>query len=116
MWQLVIKFVVTAALVVAISEAAKRSNVLGGLLASLPLTSLLALSWLYHDTGDVVQVAALSRSIFWFVLPSLVLFLILPVLLEHGLSYWLGITIASVVTALAYGVMVRCLPYFGVTL
>ncbi len=69
---------------VAISEAAKRSTLLGGILASLPLTSLLAFIWLYGETGDTGKIANLSVSIFWYVLPSLVLFVALPILLARG--------------------------------
>src|SRR5215213_6353094 len=68
----IIKFSVSAAILVGVSEIAKRSSLLGGLLASLPLTSLLALIWLWQDTRDPVKVAALSTSILWLVLPSLV--------------------------------------------
>ena len=76
-----IKVLLTAVLVVAISEAAKRSTLFGGILASLPLTSLLAFIWLYGETGDTGKIASLSVSIFWYVLPSLVLFIALPMLL-----------------------------------
>ena len=67
-----IKVLLTAVLVVAISEAAKRSTLLGGILASLPLTSLLAFIWFYGETGDTGKIASLSVSIFWYVLSSLV--------------------------------------------
>ena len=66
-----LKVLLTAVLVVAISEAAKRSTLLGGILASLPLTSLLAFIWVYGETGDTAKIANLSVSIFWYVLPSL---------------------------------------------
>ena len=81
-----IKIVVTAVLVVAISEVAKRSTLLGAVLASLPLTSLLAMIWLYADTGDAQQVADLASGIFWLVLPSLVLFVALPLLLRARMA------------------------------
>ncbi|MEO5722098.1 MAG: DUF3147 family protein, partial [Chthoniobacterales bacterium] len=68
MTYLVIKTLVSALIVVGISEIARRSSVLGALLASLPLTSLLAFIWLYRDTGDVTKIAALSTGIFWLVL------------------------------------------------
>jgi hypothetical protein len=69
----VIKVVVSAGLVVAISELSKRSAVAGALLASVPLVSVLAMIWLYVDTRDSAHVAAASRSVFWLVLPSLAL-------------------------------------------
>ena len=65
------------------------------ILASLPLTSLLAFIWLYGETGDTGKIASLSVSIFWYVLPSLVLFIALPLLLARGIDFWLSLLIAS---------------------
>ena len=111
-----LKVLLTAVLVVAISETAKRSTLIGGILASLPLTSLLAFIWLYLDTGSAAKVASLSNSIFWYVLPSLVLFIALPLLLARGLDFWLSLVIASALTFVAYVVMTSVLARFGVTL
>lgn len=111
-----IKVLLTAVLVVAISEAAKRSALLGGILASLPLTSLLAFIWLYGETGDTAKIADLSVSIFWYVLPSLVLFIALPLLLARGIDFWLSLLIASALTFGAYLAMISILQRFGVTL
>ncbi|MGH8597290.1 MAG: DUF3147 family protein [Gammaproteobacteria bacterium] len=112
---LILKFVITAALIVSISEVAKRSTLFGALLAALPITSILALCWLHHDTGSATQVAALTRSIFWLVLPSLVLFLALPVLLDSGLSFWPALALACAATALAYVGMMWSLPRLGIS-
>lgn len=111
-----IKVLLTAVLVVAISEVAKRSTLLGGILASLPITSLLAFVWLYGETGDVGKVASLSYSIFWYVLPSLVLFVVLPVLLARGFDFWLSLAIACGLTVVAYAAMASILARFGVAL
>ncbi len=111
-----IKVLVTAVLVVAISETAKRSTLLGGIVASLPLTSLLAFIWLYGETGDAGKIANLSVSIFWYVLPSLVLFIALPILLGRGFDFWLSLVIASALTFAAYLLMTALLARFGVTL
>lgn len=100
---LALKFIISAAVIVAVSEIARRSSLFGAFVASLPLTSLLAFVWLYRDTGDVAQIAALSASIFWFVLPSLLLFVLLPVLLRAGMGFWLSLALSCATTALAYG-------------
>ena len=89
------KVVLTAVVVVAVSDVAKRSTVAGAVLGSLPLTSLLAFVWLYSETGDVQKVAALSQVIFWLVLASLPFFLILPALLTAGWGFWVSMSIAS---------------------
>lgn len=112
----VIKLVLTAAVIVGISELAKRSLFWGAALASLPLTSLLAFVWIYLDTRDTVRIAALSHTIFWLVLPSLVLFLVFPLMLKSGAGFWISLAASSGVTAAAYLGMIRLLALAGVAL
>ena len=112
----ILKFVISAAVLVAISELSKRSSFLGGLLASLPLTSLLAMMWLWRDTHDSAKIAALSTSIFWLVLPSLVLFIVLPVLLKRGVAFWPSLGVSVVAMLGSYGVMVVGLGKLGIKL
>jgi hypothetical protein len=100
--QYVVRVVVTAVLVVAISEASKRGTLVGALFASISIVSVLAMIWLYHDTRDVGQVAALSKSVFWLVLPSLALFLLLPVLLARGYHFYLSLAASIGATAVVY--------------
>jgi len=114
MWHYIVKVLVTSAVVVAVAEIAKRSTFWGAAVASLPLTSVLAFVWLYLDTGNTARVAELSQSIFWLVLPSLTLFLVLPVLLRSGVAFWLSLGAACVATAIAYLVMVWCLTWSGI--
>ncbi len=111
-----IKIAVSALVLVAVSELAKRSTFLGALLASLPLTSLLAFVWLYLDTGDVQKVSALSLNIFWLVLPSLALFLLLPLLVKFGWGFWLSLSLSMAATAGCYAIMVAVFKQFGVQL
>lgn len=116
LWQYAAKVVLTAIIVVAIAEIGKRSSFWAAALASLPLTSLLAFVWLYLDTGDATRVAALSHGIFWLVIPSLPLFLVLPALLRVGWSFWLALPAACALTAGLYAAMVWLLPRFGIEL
>ncbi len=113
---LILKFAISAALIVAVSEISKRSSFLGGLFASLPLVSVLAMIWLYRDTGDAGKVAALSTSIFWLVLPSLALFVALPLLLKRGFTFWpsLGVSVGAMLVC--YGATVFALNKFGIKL
>ncbi|HPE70291.1 MAG TPA: DUF3147 family protein [Thermotogota bacterium] len=115
--RILVKFLLSAAILVGVSEISKRTSVLGGLIASLPLTSLLAILWLYLDTGDPQKVASLSWSIFWFVLPSLVFFVALPLFISRlGWNVYLSIFLSSVLTMLGYGAMALVLSRFGVKL
>lgn len=116
MLQLAVKVLLTSLLVVAIAEAGKRSSVLGAVLASLPLTSLLAMIWLYADTGDTAKVAQLAGSIFWLVLPSLILFIALPLLLRRGVAFAPSLAIACALTVAGYFAMLVILKRFGIEL
>jgi hypothetical protein len=111
--QYIAKVALTSVVVVGVSEIAKRSTLAGAVLASLPLTSLLAFVWLYSETGDVQKIAALSHGIFWLVLASLPLFLILPALLSAGWGFWASMGVASGTAVIAYLGMTYCLSRMG---
>jgi len=111
-----IKIAVTTGLIVAISEIAKRSTFSGALLASIPLISVLAMFWLYIDTKDITKVSALSTSVFWLVLPSLILFVTLPLLLKQGMHFYLSISISIGLTICSYWLMISVLNHYGVKL
>lgn len=111
-----LKVFVSALLIVAISEIAKRSTAFAALVASLPLTSLLAFVWLRVEGSSSQQIAQLSTQIFWLVLPSLVLFLVLPVLLRYGVEFWLSFAVSIVATVGAYFALLPLLRRMGVEL
>jgi len=74
----------SGAVIVTASEIAKKSTIFGALIISLPLASIMSMTWLYNDTKDTSQVADFAESILWLVIPSLVLFVALPFLLRGG--------------------------------
>ncbi|MBY0404065.1 MAG: DUF3147 family protein [Cyanobacteria bacterium] len=102
MMYLILKIFISALTLVGVSEIAKRTPGVGGLIASLPLVSILALSWLYLETRDTGKVIALSESIFWMVLPSLAFFWVLPIGLKQGWPYWGALLFACGLTGLIY--------------
>jgi hypothetical protein len=109
MMQFWAKTLISALMIAGISELGKRSPVMGGLLASLPLTSLLAMIWLYLETRNPLTVAQLSTSILWLVLPSLLLFIALPALLKNP-----ALIVSCLLTALAYTAMLALLKKVGI--
>ena len=111
-----LKIAVSAVLIALISEVARRSAVLGAILASVPLVSVLAMIWLYVDTGDSARVAALASGIFWLVLPSLALFLALPLLLRYGLGFYPSLGLSIILTVGCYFLMLTLLRHLGVTI
>ncbi len=114
--QYVFKVGLSAVLIVAISEIAKRSTGFAALVASLPLTSLLAFVWLHVDGTAATEIGTLSRQIFWLVLPSLILFLLLPVLLDRGLAFWPSMGLSMLATIGGYFLMLFVLKKFGMVM
>lgn len=107
-----LKALLSGAIIAAASEIARRSSLLGAVLISLPLTSILAIVWLYRDTRDTGEVAALSWSILWVIVPSVVFFVVLPLALR-SLDFWPSLALASVVTAVAYAAWVGAARVLG---
>ena len=114
MWPYVLKIGLSAAVLVAVSEIARRSTFWAAALASLPLTSILAFVWMQVDGEPPERIAQLSTGIFWLVLPSLLLFVLFPALLRHAVNVWLALAISCAATALAYVAMVAVLGRFGI--
>jgi len=102
MAQFFLKTLISALLIAGASELGKRSSVAGAVLVSLPLTSLLAIVWLWHDTRDPARLAGFSMDILWLVIPSLALFVVLAWLLRAGWNFWLSLALAIAATLVAY--------------
>ena len=102
-FNLVGKGLFSGAAIVTASEIAKRSAVFGALVISLPLASIMSMTWLYNDTEDTAQVADFAESILWLVIPSMLLFLILPFLLRRGWGFEASMALGIVATIVAYG-------------
>jgi hypothetical protein len=116
MLYLIIKAALSGVIVAAVSEVARRYPVWGGLVASLPLTSLLAMIWLFRDTRDPERVAELSVSTFWFFLPSIPLFVALPLMIRSGVGYWTSMTVSVVGTLALYAAWFWAAPRLGIKL
>ncbi|MFI3185895.1 MAG: DUF3147 family protein [Methylococcaceae bacterium] len=112
----ILKFVVSALLIVLISEIAKRHSGFAALVASLPLTSLMAIIWLHMDGAESLEIAVLSNQIFWLVIPSLVFFLLLSLLLKHGFVFWWSLGLSVTVTVACYLLLLPLLRRVGVQL
>ena len=110
------KIAITTVLIVAIAEIAKRSSLYGALLASVPLVSVLAMLWLYIDTKDVSKVSSLSTSVFWLVLPSLALFISLPLFLKQGINFYISLSISIGITVACYAALLFILNQSGIKL
>jgi len=102
----IFKVVITALIIVLVSEISKRSTFLGALLASLPLISILAFIWIYVDTKDTARIAELSTQILWLVIPSLLFFVLLPVFLKLNYSFAISMVLSTTGMLIGYGLTI----------
>lgn len=116
MLYLLTKAAISGVIIALVSEIAKRQPGFGALVASLPLISILGMLWLWRDTRDVARMAAHVEATFWYVLPSLPMFLILPALLRRGMDFWAALAIGCAVTIGLYLGMTAIGPRFGLKL
>lgn len=116
MWYLAFKAALSGILIAVISEVAKRYPGIGALIASLPLVSVLGMMWLWHDRPDPQNMAAHAEATFWFVLPSLPMFLLIPLLLRQGVGFWTALIAGCALTLLLCAAMTLVAPRFGLRL
>lgn len=116
MLYLIIKALVSAVLIVAASEVAKRNPGAGALIASLPLVSVLGMIWLWRDKPDAARMAAHAEATFWYVIPSLPMFLVIPAMLRQGVGFWSALAAGCVLTMALYWIMRSVGPRFGLPL
>jgi hypothetical protein len=113
---LLIKAAISGVIVAIVSEVAKRYPGFGALIASLPLVSLLGMIWLWRDKPDVPNMAAHVEATFWFVLPSLPMFLLIPWMLRSGVGFWASLAVGSALTLILYLGMTWLGPRIGLRL
>jgi F0F1-type ATP synthase assembly protein I len=115
MWMYWIKLGISALIIVIVTEVAKRSGYVGGLIKSLPLISVISFIWLYYETKDLPKIASLSEGTFWFVIPTLPAFLLFPCLLRHEVAFWpsLGLSIGFMLAC--YLLTIFLLGRLGIT-
>jgi hypothetical protein len=116
MLYLATKALISGIIIAAVSEIAKRSPGFGALVASLPLISVLGMMWLWHDKPDAANMADHASATFWYVLPSLPMFLLIPALLRHGVPFWLALFAGCALTVALYLAMMWIGPRFGLRL
>jgi hypothetical protein len=112
---IITKYLLTAAVVVVVTEAAKRSDKLGGFIAALPLVTILALIWLYVEKQPQLKLSNHAWYTFWYVLPTLPMFLVFPALLAR-IGFWWSLAASAVITVVCFGLLAWVLRHFGIEL
>ncbi|MBU1216722.1 DUF3147 family protein [bacterium] len=110
------KLIITALLIVLISEIAKRSSLAGAILAAIPLVSILAMTWMYIDTNNSNSAVEFSNRIIWLIAPSITLFLVFPILIKKEFGFYLSMFISILLTVFAYYSVIFVLDKFGIKL
>ena len=113
MIQFLLKVGVSALVIAVASELARRQAWFGALIASLPLTSILAMIWLWRDGTEPAQIAAFATSIFWLVIPSLLLFVVMPLMLRSGFGFWISLGAGCAATLAGYAVTLLAMRAWG---
>ena len=111
-----IKLLISAGIIVLISELSKKMPLLASLVASLPLVSVLGRIWMYGEKVEVEKIAAHAEGTFWYVLPSLPMFLIMPWMMKKGISFYLSLGCGILLTVILYLVMTKLLARLGMNL
>ena len=112
----ILKCALSGIIVAVVSEVARRSPAFGALIVSLPLVSLMGMIWLWRDTGDAARIANHAEATFWYVLPSLPMFLVLPAMLRAGIGFWASVGAGCALTIMLYFVTAWSLARFGIDL
>lgn len=112
----VLKAALSGFLIAIVSEVARRAPGVGALIASLPLISVLGMIWLWRDKPDAANMAAHATATFWYVLPSLPMFLLIPTLLKRGLGFWPALLAGCALTVVLYSLVTLVAPRLGVQL
>lgn len=116
MLYLILKAAISGVLIAAVSEIAKRWPGFGALVASLPLVSVLSMMWLWKDKPDAANMADHAQATFWYVLPSLPMFLLIPAILRHGAPFWFALSVGCALTVALYIAMTWVAPKIGLRL
>jgi len=116
MWYLIAKAALSGLIIAIVSEVAKRQPGLGALIAALPLVSVLGMIWLWRDKPDAANMAEHASATFWYVLPSLPMFLLIPAVLRRGWDFWPALAAGCALTLILYLAMIVILARFGIRL
>ena len=112
----IIKIAITALIIVIVSEISKRLPLLGSLIASLPLISVLGMIWIFQETKDTQKLITHAEGTFWYVLPSLPMFLLMPWMMKKGVSFYWSMIAGILLTIVLYVIMTKLLARMGMNL
>lgn len=112
--QFLIKMIVSAFIIALVSEIGKRLPATGALIASLPLTSMLAVFWLYRDTADPTLIVSFLDAMVWIILPSVSFFIIFSLLLKRQFPFYPAMALSTLAMLLSYALFLQLMRWFNI--
>lgn len=113
---LITKYAVTAFIIVLVTEVAKRTDKLGALISSLPFVTLMVMIWLHVEKAGAEKIGNHARYTFWYVLPTLPMFLLMPELMRRGVNFWLSLVLCAGLTFVCFALTAVVGKRFGIDL
>lgn len=113
---LIVKYAVTAVVIVAVSEIAKRSDKLGALISSLPFATIMVMIWLHLEKQGSAKIGNHAYYTFWYVLPTLPMFLVMPWLMAKGMNFWMALAVGIAVTFAMFALTAFAVKRIGIDL
>ncbi len=115
MGQTAVKVILTCAIILGVNEVSKKDVLFSAILVSIPLISVLSMMWMHHDGTETKKIAQFGRDVFWLVLPSLLLFIVMPLMIDRGIGFWTSLGTGIFITACAYLVIIYMLGETGIS-
>lgn len=111
-----VKYAVTAFIIVLVSEIAKRFDRAGALISSLPLVTIMVMVWIQVETQNTEKIAAHAYYTFWYVIPTLPMFLVMPSMLNQGINFWVSLVTCAILSILCFAIFAHILKSFNIHL
>jgi hypothetical protein len=115
MYLIITKYLISAGLIVLVSELAKRNEKIGALITALPLVVVLTLIWLYVEKQPTAKIASYAAYTFWYVIPTLPMFLVFPALLPR-IGFWPAMLAGVIITVICFALLAAVVRRFGISL
>ena len=107
------KIGLTALIIFAVVQVSERSTLLAAVLASIPIVSVLAMMWMNHEGQSATEIAGFAKDIVWLLLPSLLMFIVMPLLIERGWEFYPSLGVGLITTILGYFLMIQIMEKYG---
>ena len=107
------KIGLTALIIFAVVQVSERSTLLAAVLASIPIVSVLAMMWMNHEGQSTEEISLFAKEIVWLLIPSLLMFIVMPLLIDRGWEFYPALGAGLATTIIGYFVMIQIMEKYG---